>query len=242
METKIISFWNKDAKGYNKRNMSRYLGQRKIWASIFSESLDKGPLDVLDVGTGPGVVAFILAEMGHRVTGIDLSKEMLQYAQNNADLLNLNVTFKLGDAEKLPFEDESFDAVVNRHVLWTLPQPERAISEWFRVLRPGGKVVIIDGNWYLSRDSSVITRLWGKLAWPLISADDKKWLNEFETDAKKKLPLAYVKRPDKDIEFLKECGFNEILTKPILRRKTSSLLEFIKNGYWGDAFLVQGIK
>jgi len=242
MENKIISYWDRDARRYNKRNMSRYSRQKKIWTGILAELLNEGPLDILDVGTGPGVVAFILAEMGHRVTGMDLSKEMLHYAQDNADILNLNVTFKLGDAERVPFEDESFDAVVNQHVLWTISQPEKAISEWFRILRPGGKVVIIDGNWYLSRDSSFIRRLWGALASPYVSPTDRKWLNEFEMDAKKKLPLAYAKRPEKDVELLSMCGFNEILTKSISRRRTMSLFDYIKTGYWGDTFMVQGVK
>jgi SAM-dependent methyltransferase len=242
MKDKIISYWDNDAKGYNKNNISGYHQQKKIWTEIISEPLNKGPLDALDIGTGPGVVAFILAEMGHRVTGIDLSEEMLHCARHNADTLHLEVNFQKGDAERVPFADESFDAVVNRYVLWTLPQPEKAISEWFRVLKPGGKVVIIDGTWYVGK--SLKKRAWRVLSSPLIMATEGRnlLLNDFDLHVKNKLPLAQAKRPERDIELLKRYGFREVSTKPISFNRTSSFFGYIKRGYWGDSFLVQGVK
>jgi len=72
---------------------------------------------------------------------------MLQKAKEKANSLNLIIDFRQGDAENLPFENESFDMVINRNLVWTLPDPERAIFEWGRVLKPEGKVIIIDGNW-----------------------------------------------------------------------------------------------
>ena len=53
--------------------------------------------------------------------------------------------FEQADAEQLPFAPASFDLVISRHVLWTLPHPEAAIDEWIRVLRPGGRLVVVDG-------------------------------------------------------------------------------------------------
>ena len=67
---------------------------------------------------------------------------MLRIAKEKARRSKLRVEFKLGDAENLPFDDESFDATICRHVLWTLPNPQRASEEWRRVVVPGGKVVI----------------------------------------------------------------------------------------------------
>src|SRR5262249_45381154 len=60
----------------------------------------------------------------------------------------LDVHFEQGDAEQLPFPPGSFHLAVSRHVLWTLPHPEAALDEWIRVLRPGGRVVVIDGSQY----------------------------------------------------------------------------------------------
>jgi len=242
MKDKIISYWDNDAKGYNKNNISGYAGQKKIWRDILKDPLGEGHLKVLDVGTGPGIIAFVLSEMGHNVTGIDLSERMLQYARANADSLGLKATFQKGDAENIPFEDGSFDVVINRYVLWTLSQPEEAISEWHRVLKPGGRVIIIDGNWHTG--TSLKKKLWRALASPLIMATERRnlWLNDFDLNVKNKLPLAKEKRPKKDIELLKGVGFRNISEKIISVNRTSSFFGYIKRGYWGDSFMVQGAK
>jgi hypothetical protein len=67
-------------------------------------------------------------------------------------------------------------------------------------------------------------------------------LNDFDLHVKNKLPLAQAKRPERDIELLKRYGFREVSTKPISFNRTSSLFGYIKRGYWGDSFLVQGVK
>jgi ubiquinone/menaquinone biosynthesis C-methylase UbiE len=73
---------------------------------------------------------------------------MLVEARHKAAARHLAVRFEEGDAEQLPFAPGSFDLVISRHVLWTLPHPEAAIDEWLRVLRPGGRLAIIDGAQY----------------------------------------------------------------------------------------------
>ena len=101
----------------------------------------------LDVGTGPGQLAFYLAQEGFKVTGIDISPAMISRARLKADELGLCVDFRTGDAENLPFEDNAFDVVVTRNLVWTLPHPEAAVKEWRRVLKPGGRIIISDGYW-----------------------------------------------------------------------------------------------
>ena len=107
-----------------------------------------GPLDALDVGCGTGFLALELAARGHRVTGIDFAPAMLAGARDKAAAQGLAVRFEQGDAEQLPYPDGSFDLVISRHVLWTLPHPEAALDEWLRVLRPGGRLAVIDGAQY----------------------------------------------------------------------------------------------
>jgi ubiquinone/menaquinone biosynthesis C-methylase UbiE len=58
----------------------------------------------------------------------------------------VSIRFEEGDAEQLPFAPGGFDLAISRHVLWTLPHPEAAIEEWIRVLRPGGRLVVVDGQ------------------------------------------------------------------------------------------------
>ena len=149
MKEKSNKYWSKGADGYNKsvRRSLHSKREKKAWQEIFTDALGKEKLKILDVGTGPGIVAFRLAELGHDVTGVDLSEEMLKNARENAAKFNLPVEFRHGDAENLPFEDESFDTVINRAVLWTISNPEKAIAEWWRVLKSDGKLVIIDGTW-----------------------------------------------------------------------------------------------
>ena len=115
-------------------------GEKARWVG-FLQRLGNRPLDVLDVGTGTGFVALILAEMGHRVTGVDWSATMLAQAEAKARDAGLKITLRQGDAEVLPFPDGCFDAVVARHLLWTLAEPRQVLVEWYRVLKPEGRVL-----------------------------------------------------------------------------------------------------
>jgi len=102
--------------------------------------------DALDVGCGTGFLSFELAERGHRVTGIDFAPSMLTEARRKAAERAVAVRFEHGDAEQLSYASHSFDLVMTRHVLWTLPHPEAALDEWIRVLRPGGRLVVVDSQ------------------------------------------------------------------------------------------------
>jgi len=103
------------------------------------------PSKVLDVGTGTGFLAWIAAELGHRVTGIDLAESMLEGALAQTAKRRLEVTFEVGDAVAPPFPDRSFDVVISRSLIWTLREPDSAFGNWYALLRPGGRVVAIYG-------------------------------------------------------------------------------------------------
>jgi ubiquinone/menaquinone biosynthesis C-methylase UbiE len=118
------------------------------WEAVLKELLPQpAGKRALDVGTGMGQFAFYLARAGFEVTGIDLSGEMIARAKRHATELHLPVDFVTGDAEALKFEDNTFDVLVSRNLLWTLPHPERALKQWRRVVKPGGRLVISDGFW-----------------------------------------------------------------------------------------------
>ena len=89
-----------------------------------------------------------LAQEGYQVTAIDCTAEMLAEAQANARALAAQITWKLMDAQKLEFADESFDLVLSRNLTWVLEEPETAYAEWYRVLRPKGIMLNFDANWY----------------------------------------------------------------------------------------------
>ena len=104
-------------------------------------------LDILDAGTGSGYFAILLAQRGHRVTGIDLTPSMLEEAEAAAAQFGVSVRFLRMDVQATDFPDGSFDAVVSRNVTWTLPDPEKAYREWHRLLRPGGILLNFDANY-----------------------------------------------------------------------------------------------
>jgi len=131
-------------------------GEENIaWKQELGRNLPGPSLTVLDVGCGTGAMGLLFAGMGHRVTGLDLSEGMLAKAREKADAQKCSMELRTGDAEHLPFDNESFDVVVNRHLVWTLPHPEIALEEWHRVLKKGGVVLIIEGIW---KDNSVSIR------------------------------------------------------------------------------------
>jgi SAM-dependent methyltransferase len=116
------------------------------WRRALDEALSTpGRLKVLDVGTGPAFFACLYSQMGHECTGLDFSERMLGVARQRAEELRVDTKFVFGDAEEPPFADKTFDAVSSRHVLFNLPRPGVAVREWVRVLKPGGRLVLI-GN------------------------------------------------------------------------------------------------
>lgn len=121
--------------------------ERAAWDRILDLVLaGRVALDALDAGCGTGFLTFELAARGHHVTGIDFAPAMLAEARRKAAGRGVSVSFEQADAEQLSFASASFDLVMSRHLLWTLPHPEAAIDEWIRVLRPGGRLVVADSQ------------------------------------------------------------------------------------------------
>ena len=83
------------------------------------------------------------------MTAFDYSDGMLNQAKQNAAFAGVTAEFVQGDAQKLPFEDETFDMIVTRNLTWNLEYPEKAYREWLRVLKKGGCILNYDGNYYL---------------------------------------------------------------------------------------------
>ena len=95
---------------------------------------------VLDVGCGTGVVAVTAARLGAKVTGLDLTPELLERARYNSETAKVEADWHEGDVEKLPFEDGKFDVVLSQFGHIFAPRPALAISEMLRVLKPGGTI------------------------------------------------------------------------------------------------------
>lgn len=104
---------------------------------------------VVDMGTGAGLMAIWLTQMGHDVTALDLSKRMIDLAERNARELGLSIDYRIMDAQNPELPEASYDLVVARSVLWCLEDPVGAYERWLKLLKPGGHMAILDGNYYL---------------------------------------------------------------------------------------------
>lgn len=236
--------WDRLAQDFDNRagHGIRTKEEEEAWRNLLTSTIGTNRLKILDVGCGTGVIALLLAKMGHDVTGVDISERMLERAREKSKGIEIPVKFDLGDAEDLPFHDEIFDVVVNRHLLWTMLNPEKAVSEWKRVLKPEGKMIIIDSSW---NGQALRKRVWRFLAVPLILITEHRisWHGHYDKDTEKNLPMKQRKRPQADIEILERCGFVDINVSKMAIPITRTFIERLKYGYWGnDKFLLSATK
>lgn len=117
---------------------------RNAWAALLLPLLPPAAV-VADLGCGTGSLSLLLAEAGHRVHGVDLSRRMLEEARKKA---GTRVEFSHGDAADPPVDDHSCDVVLVRHVLWAMADPAAAVGTWVRLLKPGGRLVLVEGRWF----------------------------------------------------------------------------------------------
>ena len=187
--------------------------EEDAWRRSLHEEFGTEKLKILDVGAGNGSLSLLFAEMGHDVVGIDISEGMLSVAKNKAKERGVNPDLRIGDAESLDFGDESFDAVVSRIVLWTLPNPETAMAEWMRVLKPGGRVYTFEIDSSGRRKPGWIKRNLGLF---LITLSERKnaWKrSHYSKEVNESLPLGFEKSSStaiKKVELFRKGGFEDV--------------------------------
>ena len=153
LKPRLTASWDAGARAYDAtprhglRHDDEWIAWRRLLAAVLGDPAhaEVPRLRVLDVGTGTGTLALLAAELGHSVTGIDLSDGMLAEARRKAAEAGLAVELRVGDAEDPPPDLRDFDAVISRHLLWTLPEPARAVRAWMTVARPGALLAMVDG-------------------------------------------------------------------------------------------------
>ena len=208
IEERVKHYWtvrSHDFGAIRKNELEGDMGRR--WLEELDQWLPKGKtLDILDVGTGTGFFAILLAGMGHRVTGIDLTPAMLEEGRAQAAQAGLSIDFRQMDAQEPDFPEGSFDVVLSRNLTWTLPDPEKAYSQWLRVLRRGGLLLNFDADYGHDSCNKNISELPPEHAHCPMPKD---MLQECEA-IKSQLTISSKTRPSWDMELLSSLGYKEI--------------------------------
>lgn len=205
VQESITDFWSEVAPGYEDHRGNvpqRDSPEYKAWVSEIKGLLPAAPADVLDIATGTGFLALIVAALGHRVTGIDLSEAMLDEARARADNRGLAVSFLREDAVAPQLAEASFDAITSRHFIWTLREPERAFRNWLSLLRPGGRLIAIDGFWFPPGSAE--------------EPDDgppELFMRHYTPETQAALPAMHLTEVQPIVRMLEDAGFNEITVR-----------------------------
>ena len=216
LKKEIVAYWDRRAPSYTdviEKNLEGPWGG--VWADYLIARFPAGTpgaTRVLDIGTGPGFYAMILASRGYQVTAVDFSEQMLEEAKRNAGELAEKIDFRQMDAQALTFPDSSFDVIVTRNLTWNLQDPVRAYGEWRRVLRPGGVLLNFDANWYRylvdedkqrefsrDRENARLREVEDHEAYP-----DAPKMEEIS----RSLPMTARDRPQWDVDTLLALGFS----------------------------------
>lgn len=151
IKDRIVHYWTKRSKSFAKlRHEELHSYMSDLWLTEILKYLPTTPCKILDVGTGSGFFAQLLAKYHHEVDGIDLAHSMIEQAKLSLKQLsnyNSKINFQVMDAENLAYADNNFDVVISRNLTWTLPNPQKAYQEWYRVLKPNGILLNFDADY-----------------------------------------------------------------------------------------------
>ena len=120
---------------------------RKTWTEFLRTWIPHPSATVLDIGCGTGSLSILLAELGHKVTGIDLSPSMISHARAKAASGGFQIEFHVMDAALPQLPNRQFDVILCRHLLWALPEPEQVLQRWTELLKSKGRLILIEGFW-----------------------------------------------------------------------------------------------
>ncbi|MBL1404958.1 MAG: SAM-dependent methyltransferase [Hyphomicrobiales bacterium] len=149
LRDEICEYWSMRAETFDLQPGHEIFSnsERGVWHELIARHFQKTKgNNVLDLACGTGVITHLLDDLGFEATGIDWSEAMLAKAREKAKIRKRSITFLQGDAEETREPDETYDGLITRHLVWTLVDPQKAFQHWFKLLKPGGILLIIDGD------------------------------------------------------------------------------------------------
>lgn len=202
IEARIESYWDTRSNDFSAHRRQELSSKNAAaWRALLVSHLPKRrPLKILDIGTGAGFFAILLAQAGHHVTGIDMSGDMIHEAKANSLAFGCRADFRQMNAMELAFASECFDAVITRNLTWTLPDVMEAYREWHRVLKPNGILLNFDSDCGLAAFSK-------QGAQANVHANLTSQLLEECNAIKDALHISMHRRPAWDIAYLQTLGF-----------------------------------
>lgn len=206
-------FFNDLAPKYDYLNQVITLGMQEQYKAkvVDRAAINDGDL-VLDICTGSGDMAFLVAKKypHSHVIGVDVAEKMLQVARDKAQGIS-NVEFQWGDAMKLPFENEMFDATIMSYGLRNLTDFVHGIKEMKRVTKPGGSITIVDLGKPRGLINKMIYSLYFENVMPFLG---KHVFHRGEFNSFKYLPESnkFFPPPEELKKVLLECGLREVKT------------------------------
>jgi SAM-dependent methyltransferase len=208
----IRRYWDDDAPTYDQSRQHRPTSPmvEAAWTAALEAALPPAPATVLDCGAGTGFLSLIAARLGHRVTAVDLSAGMLDRLRARANELDLEVEVVHAPATEPP--GSGYDAVMERHLLWTLPDPAAALTAW-RSAAPAGRLVLVESLW---GEVDQVERLRGELRRRLhrLRGVAPEHHAEYDASMRQALPLGMGTHPGRLAGMVVDAGW----ATPRLRR------------------------
>jgi SAM-dependent methyltransferase len=142
----IRRYWDHDAATYDDAgdHVATTATERAAWTAALTTFLPANPANILDVGAGTGFLSLMAAALGHKITALDISEAMLERLTQKAENLGVQISTVKGRADSPP--PGPFDVVMERHLMWTLPEPAKSMAAW-RAVAADGRLLAFEGIW-----------------------------------------------------------------------------------------------
>lgn len=226
LKDEIKAYWSLRAETFDTQPGHEIFSEseRAAWHALIRRHLGEGSgRKALDLASGTGVVSHLMDDLGFAVTGMDWAEPMLERARAKAEARGRKIRFFMGDAENTLEPDEAYDVITNRHLVWTLVDPKAAFIEWHRVLKPGGRLLIVDGDFV---NPGLVARIANQLAEALkrlgIGTQSPQHgpgnaLSETHRSILSRVYFSQGARAEAVVDLLKQAGFSTVTVDTDMR-------------------------